>query len=520
MGDEPRIEGLMSQNPALRSGGGRGIRGSITQTAPPALTAERSRRSPAALPSWCCAGTMAPTWSSPSPIPRARPRTPASSTCSPPPSAGAGARTSARSCPRAFSVMRSRDGELDFLLEDVGPGTNRLAELQRRRRAPASSARSATASRARATGRRPILVGGGVGIAPLAIWGDTLGASAAHPARLPRRRPRRGRRADPERAHRHRRRQQAATTASSPPCSPPSSAATRAPRSTPAARRRCSTRSSAIADEHDVPGQLAHGVRHGLRVRRLLRLRRPHPAGLRPPLRRRPRHRRRRAVIDFCGIPLAHRIVNGSGTFDAIAARRAFGDALLEHFPFAAFVSKTVTLAPRQGNPPPRLWELAGGMINSIGLPNKGLEGYLRRGPAAARRAARAADRQRHGLDARGRRAAGRRLRRARRGRRDRAQRLVPERQDRADHGRRPARARRAARRRPPNFGETVDRQAHAQLRFARRRRGRRRGPRRRRRIAHQHAPRDGHAPAAGRARLGSGAGLAGCPGRRSGRSR
>jgi dihydroorotate dehydrogenase (NAD+) catalytic subunit len=82
-------------------------------------------------------------------------------------------------------------------------------------------------------------------------------------------------------------------------------------------------------------------------------------------------------VIDFCGIPLAHRVLNGSGTFDAIAAHRAFGEALLDDFPFAAFVSKTVTLAPRQGNPPPRLWELAGGMINSIGLPNKGLEGYL-----------------------------------------------------------------------------------------------------------------------------------------------
>jgi dihydroorotate dehydrogenase (NAD+) catalytic subunit len=82
-------------------------------------------------------------------------------------------------------------------------------------------------------------------------------------------------------------------------------------------------------------------------------------------------------VISFCGIELAHPIVNGSGTFDAIAARRAFGDALLEDFPFAAFVSKTVTLAPRQGNPPPRLWELGAGMINSIGLPNKGLAGYL-----------------------------------------------------------------------------------------------------------------------------------------------
>jgi dihydroorotate dehydrogenase (NAD+) catalytic subunit len=79
-------------------------------------------------------------------------------------------------------------------------------------------------------------------------------------------------------------------------------------------------------------------------------------------------------MVDFCGIELAHPIVNGSGTFDAIAAQRAFGDF---DFPFAAFVSKTVTVEPRQGNPPPRLWEVAGGLINSIGLPNKGLDGYL-----------------------------------------------------------------------------------------------------------------------------------------------
>jgi dihydroorotate dehydrogenase (NAD+) catalytic subunit len=82
-------------------------------------------------------------------------------------------------------------------------------------------------------------------------------------------------------------------------------------------------------------------------------------------------------AVSFCGLRLDHPIINASGTFDAIAAKRAFGDALLERFPFAAFVSKTVTLASRQGNPPPRLWELGAGMINSIGLPNKGLEGYL-----------------------------------------------------------------------------------------------------------------------------------------------
>jgi len=79
----------------------------------------------------------------------------------------------------------------------------------------------------------------------------------------------------------------------------------------------------------------------------------------------------------FLGMDLAHPVINASGTFDAIAARRAFGDALLARFPFAAFVTKTVTLEPRQGNPPPRLWELPAGMINSIGLPNRGLAGFL-----------------------------------------------------------------------------------------------------------------------------------------------
>ena len=80
---------------------------------------------------------------------------------------------------------------------------------------------------------------------------------------------------------------------------------------------------------------------------------------------------------EFCGIRLRHPVINGSGTFDAIAARRVFGDQLLDEFPFSAFVSKTITPEPRAGNPPPRLWETPSGLINSIGLPNKGLEGFL-----------------------------------------------------------------------------------------------------------------------------------------------
>jgi dihydroorotate dehydrogenase (NAD+) catalytic subunit len=80
---------------------------------------------------------------------------------------------------------------------------------------------------------------------------------------------------------------------------------------------------------------------------------------------------------DLCGVELKHPVVNASGTFDAIAARRVYGDELLRDFPFAAFVSKTITPEPRAGNEPQRIWETPAGMINSIGLPNKGLDGFL-----------------------------------------------------------------------------------------------------------------------------------------------
>jgi dihydroorotate dehydrogenase (NAD+) catalytic subunit len=82
-------------------------------------------------------------------------------------------------------------------------------------------------------------------------------------------------------------------------------------------------------------------------------------------------------MLEFCGIELEHPVINASGTFDAIAARKVFGDALLEAFPFSAFVSKTITPQARPGNAPQRIWETPSGMLNSIGLPNKGLDGFL-----------------------------------------------------------------------------------------------------------------------------------------------
>ena len=63
------------------------------------------------------------------------------------------------------------------MLEDVGPGTERLGELgEGDERLAARPARARL--RAAARGRRPVLVGGGVGIAPLMIWHDELGPDA------------------------------------------------------------------------------------------------------------------------------------------------------------------------------------------------------------------------------------------------------------------------------------------------------------------------------------------------------
>ena len=80
--------------------------------------------------------------------------------------------------PRAFSHARAREGRLSFLLEAVGPGTERLAEFGEGeglhlvgplgigwRPAP-----------------RPILVGGGIGVAPLLCLQDDLGPD--HPVLL------------------------------------------------------------------------------------------------------------------------------------------------------------------------------------------------------------------------------------------------------------------------------------------------------------------------------------------------
>jgi dihydroorotate dehydrogenase electron transfer subunit len=77
--------------------------------------------------------------------------------------------------PRAFSVMRAPAGsdQLQFMLHDVGPGTSRLCELA------AGDGLLLVGPlgigfREVGEGRRALLVGGGIGIAPLAICQDQL----------------------------------------------------------------------------------------------------------------------------------------------------------------------------------------------------------------------------------------------------------------------------------------------------------------------------------------------------------
>jgi dihydroorotate dehydrogenase electron transfer subunit len=75
--------------------------------------------------------------------------------------------------PRAFSVARRRQGESHFLLEDIGPGSRKLCELRPGEGlwtlGPLGRGFTAPPPDARA-----ILVGGGVGIAPLAILQERL----------------------------------------------------------------------------------------------------------------------------------------------------------------------------------------------------------------------------------------------------------------------------------------------------------------------------------------------------------
>lgn len=70
---------------------------------------------------------------------------------------------------------------------------------------------------------------------------------------------------------------------------------------------------------------------------------------------------------------LSNPVMTASGTF-------GYGDEIAEIVDvnrFGGIVTKSLSLEPRTGNPPPRIVETASGMINSIGLANIGLAAFL-----------------------------------------------------------------------------------------------------------------------------------------------
>lgn len=77
-------------------------------------------------------------------------------------------------------------------------------------------------------------------------------------------------------------------------------------------------------------------------------------------------------AIDVGGLTLANPVMPASGTFSDGLAR------VIDFNRLGAFVIKTVTRELRAGNPTPRVAETAGGMLNSIGIPSKGVDYFLR----------------------------------------------------------------------------------------------------------------------------------------------
>lgn len=77
--------------------------------------------------------------------------------------------------------------------------------------------------------------------------------------------------------------------------------------------------------------------------------------------------------IELAGIKMKNPVMVASGTFGYGEEASKFVD--LDKL--GAIVTKTVTLNPREGNPPPRIVETPSGMLNSIGLQNKGIKDLI-----------------------------------------------------------------------------------------------------------------------------------------------
>jgi len=77
--------------------------------------------------------------------------------------------------------------------------------------------------------------------------------------------------------------------------------------------------------------------------------------------------------VNFAGIRLKNPVIAASGTFGYGVE---FAD-IVHLGKLGGFVVKGLSREPMIGNPPPRLWETAAGMLNAIGLQNIGAQAFL-----------------------------------------------------------------------------------------------------------------------------------------------
>jgi dihydroorotate dehydrogenase (NAD+) catalytic subunit len=77
--------------------------------------------------------------------------------------------------------------------------------------------------------------------------------------------------------------------------------------------------------------------------------------------------------VDLGGIALRNPVLTASGTFGYGTEFAPFLDLRR----LGGFVAKSLTLAPRFGNPPPRIAEVPSGMLNAIGLENVGVDAFI-----------------------------------------------------------------------------------------------------------------------------------------------
>lgn len=75
----------------------------------------------------------------------------------------------------------------------------------------------------------------------------------------------------------------------------------------------------------------------------------------------------------IAGIKMKNPVMVASGSFGYGEEPSKFIDLNQ----LGAIITKTVTLDPREGNPPPRICETSAGMLNSIGLQNKGIQDFI-----------------------------------------------------------------------------------------------------------------------------------------------